>query len=314
VFIGALAPIFLSSLCSAARSGFVRLSVEPSVVFRKMAWPSSTGVESCGFWAVVDQTPGRSFKPVRQTARYYAGSKNVLSKDIPLDGRPGSLKGRAHLFDEVQSSFEVRVELALPAHAHVDKIVYSLELREAGGATDSESISIPISDHVNTTNVRCPLLGTFRLAQPSDAMAFDWTLGYGYNLIPVHLRDNFVRAGADGVVLYASHGEPDGKATKQNPLGFGSGLGGALGNAIFLDHADGEFTLYAFMKQGSVKLRVGEHVRQGDVIGEVGASGEALKPQLLFAIYTRDSIFRSPAAPGSFFNVRAVSPGLWGTK
>ena len=45
------------------------------------------------------------------------------------------------------------------------------------------------------------------------------------------------------------------------------------GNYVVLDHANGEFSYFAHMKPGSVRVRVGDHVKDGDQIGTWGLPG-----------------------------------------
>lgn len=47
------------------------------------------------------------------------------------------------------------------------------------------------------------------------------------------------------------------------------------GNYVVIDHLNGEYSLIAHMKQGSVKVKLGEKVKQGQLIGQIGISGDA---------------------------------------
>jgi murein DD-endopeptidase MepM/ murein hydrolase activator NlpD len=42
-----------------------------------------------------------------------------------------------------------------------------------------------------------------------------------------------------------------------------------------IDHLNGEYSLIAHMKQGSVKVRLGEKIKQGQLVGQIGISGDA---------------------------------------
>ena len=42
------------------------------------------------------------------------------------------------------------------------------------------------------------------------------------------------------------------------------------GNYVVLDHGNGEFSYFAHMSPGSVRVKKGEHVQQGQQIGEIG--------------------------------------------
>lgn len=73
-----------------------------------------------------------------------------------------------------------------------------------------------------------------------------------------------VRAASYGVVVYA-----------------GDGMRG-YGNAIILDHGDGVTTLYGHLQR--IRVRSGDAVAAGNVIGTVGETGNATAPHLHFEL------------------------------
>ena len=54
------------------------------------------------------------------------------------------------------------------------------------------------------------------------------------------------------------------------------------GNHILLRHENGEYTLYAHLKKGSVRVKPGERVTARQPIGAVGSSGSSAMPHLHF--------------------------------
>ncbi len=56
------------------------------------------------------------------------------------------------------------------------------------------------------------------------------------------------------------------------------------GNYIVIKHANGEYTHYAHLAFGSVRVHVGEHVKQGEWIARVGGTGEAPQVHLHFQV------------------------------
>ena len=60
--------------------------------------------------------------------------------------------------------------------------------------------------------------------------------------------------------------------------------GSVLGNYVVIDHGQSEFSLYAHFKPGSVRVRKGDQVKSGDVIGQLGSSGNSTEPHLHFQI------------------------------
>lgn len=60
------------------------------------------------------------------------------------------------------------------------------------------------------------------------------------------------------------------------------------GNFVLIRHDDIHgiaFTLYAHLKKGSITVSHGQNVHQGDQIGMVGSSGNALRPHLHFGVW-----------------------------
>jgi hypothetical protein len=86
----------------------------------------------------------------------------------------------------------------------------------------------------------------------------------------------------DALVVRSEDGHPD------NPAGHGSDfhpaepvtIANVGGNHVVLNLGDGQYAHYFHMKAGSVRVRPGEHVRKGQVIGMIGSSGDAREPHL----------------------------------
>ena len=62
------------------------------------------------------------------------------------------------------------------------------------------------------------------------------------------------------------------------------------GNAITIDHLNGEFSTLAHLKHNSIKVRVGEMVHQGDVIAACGNSGNTSEPHIHY--HLQDSLYQ----------------------
>jgi murein DD-endopeptidase MepM/ murein hydrolase activator NlpD len=87
-----------------------------------------------------------------------------------------------------------------------------------------------------------------------------------------------VLAMADGKVLRLRDGEPD-----RLVLSDGDRKAVAskeCGNGLLIDHGDGLETQYCHLKLGSISVEAGSLVKQGDPIGEIGASGLAQFPHV----------------------------------
>jgi hypothetical protein len=57
-----------------------------------------------------------------------------------------------------------------------------------------------------------------------------------------------------------------------------------VGNHVVQDIGNGRFAVYAHLQQGGVDVKVGDRVRRGDVLGQVGNSGGSNEPHLHFHV------------------------------
>jgi murein DD-endopeptidase MepM/ murein hydrolase activator NlpD len=63
-----------------------------------------------------------------------------------------------------------------------------------------------------------------------------------------------------------------------------------FGNYVTIDHGNGEVSFLAHLKHGSVSVRPGQKVRQGEQVGEMGFSGDAMNVHLHYQLQ-RDAAF-----------------------
>ena len=91
-----------------------------------------------------------------------------------------------------------------------------------------------------------------------------------------------VYACADGEVYEVRDHFPD------NPLGVVRPL--KEGNRVLIRHANGERSVIGHLQKGSVKVKAGDKVTQGQFIGRIGNSGRSATPHIHFAIFDADRI------------------------
>lgn len=85
----------------------------------------------------------------------------------------------------------------------------------------------------------------------------------------------------------------------------------ADGNCVVLDIGGGRFALYAHLQTGSVRVRPGDRVRRGQVLGLVGNSGNSVAPHLHFHVMDGPSPLDANGLPYEIdaFEVTGHSPG-----
>jgi hypothetical protein len=90
-----------------------------------------------------------------------------------------------------------------------------------------------------------------------------------------------VLASASGTVAGARDGQTDVNVAIRGKSAL---RGKEAGNAVRIDHGDGWETQYSHLLRGSIKVRVGQRVAPGDVLGFVGFSGNTEFPHVDFTV------------------------------
>ncbi|MEO8002173.1 MAG: M23 family metallopeptidase [Arenimonas sp.] len=75
------------------------------------------------------------------------------------------------------------------------------------------------------------------------------------------------------------------------------------GNHVIVRHADGVYSVSAHLKPGSIKVKVGDLVKEGQVIAAVGTSGNSTEPHLHFHLCDGPSGLNCAGMPIEFYNV-----------
>jgi murein DD-endopeptidase MepM/ murein hydrolase activator NlpD len=107
--------------------------------------------------------------------------------------------------------------------------------------------------------------------------------GDGKDIADWYGFDEPVQAVAGGVVALVRDGQNDHPALGAPPPAIME-AGDATGNVVVLDIGNGRFATYAHLKSGSVRVSEGDRVVEGQVIAQIGNSGNTLGPHLHFQI------------------------------
>jgi hypothetical protein len=75
------------------------------------------------------------------------------------------------------------------------------------------------------------------------------------------------------------------------------------GNHLMIRHADGEYGFYAHLLKDSLAVNVGDQVKQGQVIGLCGFSGNGTEPHLHFHLQDKPNFYRGMGLPIKFEQV-----------
>lgn len=112
-----------------------------------------------------------------------------------------------------------------------------------------------------------------------------------------------VLAVADGTVMDVRDDLPE-RRRLDEASDHGLETGG--GNTLVLDLGGGRFAFYGHLRPGSARVAVGQRVRKGQAIAEVGFTGSASDPQLHFNLADGPSALGSEGLPFAIDGFRAL--------
>lgn len=113
-----------------------------------------------------------------------------------------------------------------------------------------------------------------------------------------------ILAAGSGRVAAVHDGEPDNRRFDQAALARPETAYG--GNYVVIDHLNGEFSWLGHLKQGSVRVKVGQAVKQGEIIAQMGASGDSLFPHLHYELRNGIGAKEVEGLPSYFANFRRL--------
>jgi murein DD-endopeptidase MepM/ murein hydrolase activator NlpD len=152
-------------------------------------------------------------------------------------------------------------------------------------------------------------LGGDGLSHKGDGTRFEDYYAYGTD----------VMAACDGTVVETANDQPEDPTAMQRPdesqeayfarlqkeqTGrLAKGMTAITGNYVLIDHGKSEYSFYAHLQPGSVRVHKGDRVKAGDVIGKLGSSGNSTEPHLHFHVCDSNDPLMSAGIPVNFSNV-----------
>ena len=116
-----------------------------------------------------------------------------------------------------------------------------------------------------------------------------------------------IYAAGSGRVAAMHDGEPDNRSFDHAELATRETAG--FGNYVIVDHLNGEYSLLAHLKQGSVRVKIGQQVKRGEIIAHMGSSGDSLFPHLHYELRTGVGAKDVEGLPSYFTNFRRLLGG-----
>src|SRR6185436_12574864 len=114
---------------------------------------------------------------------------------------------------------------------------------------------------------------------------------------------------ADGKVAATKDGIPEnvpGPSSRAVPITLET-VGGYY---VIIDLGQGRFAFYAHLQPGSLRVKTGDRVRRGQVLGLVGNSGNSTEPHLHFHVSDRNSPLASEGLPYVFESFEQQGQGF----
>jgi hypothetical protein len=204
-------------------------------------------------------------------------------------------------------------------------VMVVLAVNGDGEVSDIQITPVPLvrsdeySDYQDTAKLRLPFNGTWIVVQGGRSVydnGFAATEDNRYAVSFMALKDGMayendgrkntdyycygqpVLAPAGGAVIQAA-----GNATDHPPGRVPEVQ--SRGNYVVIAHGNSEFSMIPYLKAGSLKVRNGQHVKQGDVIGACGNSGSSFAPHVEYSLQNTRGFPLPKTMPAQFVNYTA---------
>ena len=252
-------------------------------------------------------------------------SGETVVKRIELDRR--AVEAITYAATKPSPASVLRLRFSEPAAFAVDKVHCRVEIGLSSGERVTRTVEVPVSLYRQKTELIFPFRGPGIVMQAgfndgghrnrSGLFAID-TLGLTANYAP-QLKDEDrnesyagwgreILAPGDGVVVFARNDVPENTILNVDPdpsvYTMPDGQVVDTGNSVVIDHGNGEFSLVAHMQRGSVRVRVGERVTRGQVIGLLGNSGNATGPHVHYQLQSGPDPATADGLPVEFSNLK----------
>jgi len=213
----------------------------------------------------------------KQTEENYKAARDfALELKAEYEAYEAELTAKA---EELQAEIDRLLEELQAAQERINALQKSINDQQAivdAYASDEKAIQAQIDQMKEQLKKQNTVVAAGSYAWPCPS-CYIITSNYGYRYLELYGYTRLhagvdigaqygaeVTAAAGGTVSIATHGST------------------GYGNYVMLAHADGSVTLYGHMS--SLAVSVGQTVKQGDVIGYVGSTGNSTGPHLHFEV------------------------------
>ena len=169
----------------------------------------------------------------------------------------------------------------------------------------------------NTSGHRRALIPIDGRAYISQRFAIDWVElypdGKTYKGDPADNKNyraygHEIQSVADGTVTETKDGIPQ-NIPSETARAMPITLETIGGNHVIVDIGNGQYAFYAHMQPGSLRVKVGDKVRRGQVLGLLGNSGNSTEPHLHFDICNASSMLGCEGIPYALASFELLGQG-----
>jgi murein DD-endopeptidase MepM/ murein hydrolase activator NlpD len=311
----------------------VSLATIPFHVYKENDGVDSAGAtESFVFNLLVKEKYGRALEPQAARIEFYSGANRVQTVELEAAALMAARKVSYQSLAAQDEVFDLQHYFSEPVALHIDKLVYHLELTTRQNETVRQSLEIPVANYIQKTKLIFPLKGAFIVAAGHDfneEHKSEWSQQYAYDILALGPHYEIVRtngetnedfyawgreiiAPADGTIVYSRNDiqdNPRPDVVQTNVfLKMPEPVWAIAGNVVVIDHGNGEFSLLAHMQKGSVRVKAGDKVKQGQVLGLLGNSGNSDGPHLHYQLMAGGVLYRNDGLPSRFENLESPVP------
>jgi murein DD-endopeptidase MepM/ murein hydrolase activator NlpD len=269
---------------------------------------------------------GRQVTPESARIEMFAGQRSVKTMDLTTPVLTAGKKYPVARFYPQDEIFHFRHHFTEHAELGIDRMRYTLRYRAPGGKRDSTRLDIPVTRYQTRTKLIAPIKGNLIAMTGHEfyelAHKYEWSQQFSWDFIGLGEQLEVERpagsgnerwvtygrelvAPGDGIVVYTRNDVPD-MMPPSRYLKLKDPQWAIGGNSVIIDHGNGEISCLFHMKHGSVRVTVGERVKQGQVIGLIGSSGSPGTPHVHYQLQAEPKVFGADALPVQFTNLKRV--------
>jgi hypothetical protein len=318
--------LFLSHTPLFAQTNNIILSTIPRNVYKINNGANNESNMESWFYRVSVITGNEKVNKTDSISLQYFNNER-LSKEIKKYNLSNDLKGSKPLtiLSDIKEDFGFFFQFVEFVSDSINKMRFTMYCTNDNNIKITKTLDIPINYYVQKNKYILPVKGkifvpvTFlsKGGHPewSQSYAYDVTgMGENYNLFKDTLYNNAsfegwgreIFAPADGIVKYSRDDIPDNSYPNAMSLkelfSYPDSIYAVAGNCVVIDHGNNEYSLLAHLQHGSVKIKIGDSVKKGVLVGLMGNSGHSTGVHLHFHIMSGEKPFQCDGLPIIFDN------------